>query len=54
MDTTYIAEYYHNGTGQEEETIRRYYKLIEDIPNQANADAAIAKARSIAKMGYVK
>lgn len=53
-DTTYIVEYYFNGSGYTEQQMRDFYELVDDVPNQANPDVAIANARSIARAGYVR
>ena len=53
-ETTYILEYYYNGTGLTEDQMRIFYQMIEDLPNQPDSDAALQKIRSAARSGYVK
>ncbi|WP_455218753.1 hypothetical protein [Kaarinaea lacus] len=53
-DTTYILEYYYNGTGLTQTELRNFYEMIEDLPNQSDSEAAIQRIQSIARSGYVK
>ena len=53
-DTTYIAEYYDNGTGLDEKSLRNYYQYVHDIPNQADPDAALIKARALGEAGFIR
>lgn len=53
-DTTYIVEYYYNGAGFTEDQMRDYYQLVEDIPDEPDPAAALAKARAVAQAGYIK
>jgi hypothetical protein len=53
-DTTYIVEYYFNGTGFTQDQMAQFYQLVDAAPDAPNPDAAIAAARAIASAGYVK
>jgi hypothetical protein len=53
-ETTYILEYYYNGTGFTEDQMRVFYQMIEDLPGQPDSDAALEKIRAAARSGYVK
>ena len=53
-ETTYILEYYYNGTGFSEDQMRVFYQMIEDLPSQPDSDAALEKIRAAARSGYVK
>ncbi len=52
-DTTYIAEYYHNGAGFTEDQMRVFYQLVEDAPFQPDVDAAFNAVRNLANAGFV-
>ncbi|MCI0505822.1 MAG: hypothetical protein L0Z73_06885 [Gammaproteobacteria bacterium] len=52
-DTTYIIEYYYNGTGFTESQMRVFYQMIEDLPSQPDSDAALQAIHFIAQSGYV-
>ncbi|MEN8130331.1 MAG: hypothetical protein ABFS45_09090 [Pseudomonadota bacterium] len=53
QDTTYILEYYHNGSGLSADEAKRFFELVDSA--QASGDAALlAKARNIANnAGFV-
>jgi len=50
-DTTYIAEYYRNGTGYSEEEARQFYQLV-DTAFSTNDPALIQRAQSLAQGSY--
>jgi hypothetical protein len=54
-DTTYIAEYYRNGTGYSDQEARQYYQLIATAwaqLQQTGSSALLPKALSLSQGGY--
>jgi hypothetical protein len=54
-DTTYIAEYYRNGTGYSEEQARQYYQLVDTAfaqLQQTGASALLPKALALSQGAY--
>lgn len=54
-DTTYIAEYYRNGTGYSEEEARQYYQLVDTAfaqLQQTGSSALLPKALSLSRGAY--
>ena len=54
-DTTYIAEYYHNGSGYSEEEARRYYQLVDTAIAQwqlTGSSALLPRALSLSQGAY--
>lgn len=51
-ETTYILEFYRNGLGIDHDQSTAFYKLVEDIPNQADPALALQQAISISKKGF--
>lgn len=57
LDTTYILEYYHNGTGLTEGEIKDYFSYIDngyDLYLSTGNDARLKKASSLSQGGYGK
>ncbi|OGA55541.1 MAG: hypothetical protein A3G81_13595 [Betaproteobacteria bacterium RIFCSPLOWO2_12_FULL_65_14] len=50
-DTTYIAEYYRNGTGYSEDESRQFYRLVESAFTTGN-NALVQRALSLAQGSY--
>ncbi|TAK84615.1 MAG: hypothetical protein EPO20_14195 [Betaproteobacteria bacterium] len=50
-DTTYIAEYYRNGTGYSEEESRQFYELV-DSAFSTGSSALVQKALSLSQGSY--
>ena len=50
-DTTYIAEYYHNGTGYSEEEASQFYQFVDTAFTTGNP-ALIQKAQSLGQGSY--
>jgi len=50
-DTTYIAEYYHNGTGYSEQEARQFYQLVDTAFTTGNS-ALVQKALSLSEGSY--
>jgi hypothetical protein len=50
-DTTYIAEYYHNGTGYSEDEAARFYALV-DAAFATGSGTLVQKALSVSQGGY--
>jgi hypothetical protein len=56
-DTTWIAEYYRNGTGYTEAQAQDFYRLVESGLRQfqtTNSDALLKKAQSASQSGYAR
>lgn len=54
-DTTYIAEYYRNGTGYSEEEAQQYYQLVDTAftqLEQTGSSALLPKALALSRGGY--
>ena len=54
LDTTFIAEYYFNGTGLDGDSMENFYALVDAIPQQADPATARAKALALAQSGFLK
>ncbi len=54
-DTTYIAEYYRNGTGYSDQEARQFYQLVDSAfaqLQQTGSSALLPKALSLSQGGY--
>ncbi|HYL19018.1 MAG TPA: hypothetical protein VEV20_10060, partial [Burkholderiales bacterium] len=52
-ETTYIAEYYHNGTGYSEKELQQFYDLVDTAFATGNS-ALLQKALPLSQGGYGK